>query len=190
MRWSKVLISALAVAGCASAFAGTPVYDWVTTTASSGSGSKSTNKFYIGLNWRQGGGMTPAVVLGFMSAKTKSDGDTYGANLAFHTELAGGIRPGKLKLSYLDGKENVQGELGVGYDFLKQAPLVGLGVNAPYATAAIDGYWGHGVVPNITLHSLGKFDKPTQSTTSSTVCTNVGSGGRSYWPDCRDISAP
>jgi len=110
------------------------------------------------------------------------------ANLAFHFDVAGGFKPGKLKLSYLDGKENMQGELGVGYDFLKTAPLVGLGVNIPHLAAGVDGYLSHGFVPYATLHTLGKFDKPAPSSASTTVCTNVGTNnGDFYNSDCTGV---
>lgn len=128
-----------------------------------GSASKTETKAYVGLNWTLGGGATPALVLGAFRAKVDSNGDTTGGNLAFHVNLAGGIKPGKLKLSYLDGKEDLQGELGIGYDFLKGAPLLGLGLNAPHIGAGVDAYAGLGFIPYATLHSQGKFDKPTQT---------------------------
>lgn len=108
-----------------------------------------------------GGGWTPSVVIGVFNTRVKADGDTEGANLAFHLNLAGGIKPGKIKLSYLNGKEDVQGELGVGYDFLKGAPLLGLGVNLPYASLGADGYLNGTIAPFATLHSQGKFKKPS-----------------------------
>jgi hypothetical protein len=187
MKLSNLIIAVTAVLGSTAVMAGVPSttdYSWVTATT--GSASKSSTKAYAGLNWKMGGGMTPAVVLGIASTKTKSNGDTNGANLAFHFDVAGGFKPGKLKLSYLDGKEGFQGELGVGYDFLKTAPLVGLGINVPHLAAGVDGYLSQGLVPYATLHTLGKFDKPSLSTT--TVCTNVGTNnGDFYNSDCTGV---
>lgn len=142
------------------AFAGVTGYDLIPAT---GSASKTETKAYAGLNWNLEGGATPALVLGAFRAKVKSDGDTTGGNLAFHINLAGGVKPGKLKLGYINGKEDLQGEVGIGYDFLKKAPLLGLGLNAPHVSAGVDAYTNPGFVPYITLHSKGEFDEPSQT---------------------------
>lgn len=152
------------------AFAGFTLYSLIPATGSGA--SKTETKAYAGLNWTLGGGTTPALVLGATRARVQSDGDTAGGNLAFYINLAGGIKPGKLKLGYINGKENLQGELGVGYDFLKSAPLLGLGINAPYISAGVDAYAGPGFVPYATLRTQGKFDKPTNQTPAQCVVDN------------------
>lgn len=160
-------------------------YNWVTTTTSTGSTSKNNTNAYAGLNWSVGGSWTPAVVLGIFRTHVKSDGDTQGANLAFHLNLAGGIKPGKLKLSYLNGKENIQGELGVGFDFMRSAPLFGFGLNGPFVAAGVDGYLSQGLVPYVTLQSQGKFSKPAFGTSTTTNCVNVGTGNGEFTdPQC------
>lgn len=174
---TKYAIAAVAVGALfagSSAWAGKapPRYDWVTT--GSANTTRSDTRLYAGLNWRLGAGMTPALVLGAASAKTKSNGDTHGANLAFHLELAGGVKAGKLKLSYMDGKEKLQGMLGLGYDFLKKAPLLGVDANLPYASIGVDAYMNHGIVPNVSLHSMGKFKKPNNTLTTACVQDDFG----------------
>ena len=146
------------------AWGGTVVTPAITTTT--GAGTNTETKAYIGLNWTLGGGPTPALVLGVFNTKVKANGDTIGANLAFHANLAGGLKPGKLKLSYLNGRDDLQGELGLGYDFVKAAPLGFLGLNAPYVSAGIDGYLNPGFVPYAGLHTQGSFDRPTGTTYS------------------------
>ena len=149
--------------GSSSVLAGSaPTYSWVGSNA--GGGTKTNTNAYAGLNWNLGGGWTPSVVLGVFNTRVKADGDTEGANLAFHLNLAGGVKPGKFKLSYLNGKEDVQGELGIGYDFMRSAPLLGLGINAPYVSAGVDGYLNGSIIPFATLHSQGKFKKPDNAT--------------------------
>lgn len=148
--------SALAVA-LLSTLTASAVFAGVVTPVST---SKTETKAYAGLNWTLGGGATPALVLGAFRAKVDSDGDTQGGNLAFHINLAGGVKPGKLKLGYINGKENIQGEVGIGYDFMKNAPLLGLGINAPHVSAGVDAYMNPGFVPYGTLHTQGEFDKP------------------------------
>ena len=164
------------------AFAGDPVvptYDWV------GSTSKTETKGYAGLNWNLEGGATPALVLGVFRTKTKLDGDTTGGNLAFHLNLAGGIKPGKLKLGYLNGQENVQGEAAIGFDFLKSAPLLSLGINAPYINAGLDISTKPSFVPYLTIHSQGKFDKPNRT------CVDLyPEEGTYYDPACESTTQP
>lgn len=138
----------------------------VPTAFTTGVDSRSDTTAYIGLNWTLGGGMTPSLVLGVFDVKVKANGDTTGANLAFHANLAGGFKPGKLKLSYLDGRHDLQGELGLGFDFIKGAPLGFLGLNAPYVAVGVDAYLSPGFVPYVTMHSQGQFDKPSATTTT------------------------
>ena len=167
-KLTLTLLLATALPGSV-AFAGTGIpssFSLVPATATAtGSASKTETRAFVGLNWRLGGGATPTLVLGAFRAKVKSDGDTAGGNLAFHLNLAGGVKPGKLKLGYIKGKENLQGEAAIGYDFLKNAPLLGLGLNAPYISAGVDAYMNAGFVPYATVHSHGKFDKPNQTLT-------------------------
>lgn len=173
----SVLASSVAMAGVLPS----PVPATAITTGTTG--SKTDTKAYIGLNWSLGGSATPALVLGVFNTKVESNGDTEGANLAFHLNLAGGVKPGKLKLSYLNGQENLQGELGVGYDFIKAAPLAFLGFNAPYIAAGVDGYLNPGFVPYATLHSQGKFDKPAAPTTTYSCPTNYTLVGTTCTPN-------
>ena len=77
-------------------------------------------------------------------------------------------------MSYLNGKENIQGEIGAGYDFMRSAPLLGLGLNGPFVAAGVDGYLSHGLVPYLTLQSQGKFSKPSYQTTTTCVVTPSG----------------
>jgi len=163
MKKSTLAILLLSTLTASASFAGVVVPPTFSLIPATGGGSKTETKAYVGLNWNLGGGVTPALVLGAFRAKVQSDGDTTGGNLAFHLNLAGGIKPGKLKLSYINGQENLQGEAGIGYDFLKNAPLLGLGLNAPHIAAGVDAYMGPGFVPYAALHSQGEFDKPNRT---------------------------
>ncbi|MEI8031656.1 MAG: hypothetical protein WCH35_17925 [Comamonadaceae bacterium] len=125
----------------------------------------SETKAYVGLNWYKGGGTMPELVLGVADTKTQFNGDTKGVNLVFHLKLAGGLAPSKLRLSALNGKEDLQGELGIGYNFLTSDPYIGLGLNAPHLAIGVDGYRNAGLVPYATVHSLDKFKKPLPTAT-------------------------
>lgn len=154
-------------------FAGVAPPPTTTYGATLSNKSKTETKGYVGLNWTLGGGMTPALVIGAANAKVRSDGDTHGANLAFHLNVFGGVKPAMLKLSYLNGKSDVQGEIGVGYSFLKSTPLLGIGVNAPYAAAGVDAFLGGGFDPYFMLQSRGKFDEPNKRATCNAGDTLV-----------------
>lgn len=177
MRTSVTLAALIAALFSTAVFAGIAPTPIATTTAGSSSEtSRTTTRAYVGLNWSLGGGYTPALVLGVTNAKVKSDGDMTGARLAFHLKLAGGVAPGMLKLSYLNGKEDVQGELGVGYNFIKAAPSLGLAINGRYVAAGVDAYMGSGLVPYVTLSSQGAFSKPNPRVVAGETVYSCPSG--------------
>ncbi len=130
----------------------------------------SQTNVYAGLNWNLEGGKTPALVLGVFQTRVETDGDTRGANMAFHINLKNKIRPGKLNVSLLKGQEDLQGEIGFGFDFLKSEPLVLLGINAPYVSAGVNIYSNPGFVPFAQLHTKGDFHTPDK------ICKDVGVG--------------
>ena len=171
MKKSTLAVLLLSALTGSAAFAGISVPTSYSLIPATGGASKTETRAYAGLNWKLGGGATPALVLGAFRAKVESDGDTSGGNLAFHLNLAGGVKPGKLKLGYLNGKENLQGEVGIGYDFLKNAPLLGLGINAPHISAGVDAYTGSSFVPYGTLHTQGKFKKPSHTPAQCVVAS-------------------
>lgn len=170
MKKTTLAFALLSTLTASAAFAGNTGYYLVPGT---GSTSETETRAYAGLNWRLGGGATPALVLGAFRTKVKSDGDTAGGNLAFHLNLAGGVKPGKLKLGYINGKEDFQGEIDIGYDFLKSAPLLGIGVNGPHVSAGVDAYSNPSFVPYVTLHSQGEFDKPSGTSSQCVYSSNV-----------------
>ncbi|MCP5337547.1 MAG: hypothetical protein H7A11_07530 [Pseudomonadales bacterium] len=155
--WPVVIMSLLA----APVFAGKGQPVTMYSLISSGGGTKSQTAAYVGLNWSLDGGVTPSMVLGVFHVQTKSNGDTHGENLNFSFNIAEGLELDKLKLGYLQGKRDYQGELAIGYGVLKGAPLVGLGVNARHATIGVDGYLGSApsLDPFVTIHTQGEFDK-------------------------------
>jgi len=175
MTKSRLVLAVSSVFVCSTALAGVATtYNLVGTTG--GATSQTETRAYAGLKWSIDGGATPSLVLGAMHARVSSGGNTEGANLALSINLAGGVKPASIKLGYLNGKEDIQGELSVGYNFLKATPLVGLGVNAPYANIGADWLYGNGFDPFAIIHTHGKFGKPAPASTQT--CTSVlGLGG-------------
>ncbi|BCB28007.1 hypothetical protein SKTS_28930 [Sulfurimicrobium lacus] len=170
MTKSLLVLAVSSAFVCSSALAGiVTTYNLVGTTG--GATSQTETRAYAGLKWSVEGGATPSLVLGAMRARISSGGNTEGANLALSINLAGGVKPASIKLGYLNGKEDFQGELGVGYNFLKATPLVGFGVNAPYANLGADWSYGNGFDPFAIIHTHGKFGKPAAASTQT--CTPV-----------------
>lgn len=155
--WPVVIMSLLA----APVFAGKGQPVTMYSLISSGGGTKSQTEAYVGLNWSLDGGATPSMVLGVFHVQAKSNGDTRGEHLNLSFNIAEGLKLDKLKLGYLQGKRDYQGELAIGYGMLKREPLLGLGVNAQHVTVGVDGYLGSApsLDPFVTIHTQGEFDK-------------------------------
>lgn len=181
-KTALVALCTLAIAS-SSAMAGySSSYSW---TGANSSGTKTNTNAYAGLNWSLGGSWTPSLVLGVVETRVKNNGNTEGANLSFSLNVFGGFKPGKLKLSYLNGKDNLQGELGFGYDFALGAPLLGLGANAPFIGAGVDGYLNGNIVPFVVLHSQDKFKKENRTTRTCTRDATIDTSAGHYpFSDC------
>jgi hypothetical protein len=95
------------------------------------------NSVYAALKWTFGEGIKPEALLGFRHTKTVSSGDTDGGDLSISAKFIDGFQLSKFRAKYFDGKENVQGEVGGGYDFNKGL-FAGVGVHAPYSALGID----------------------------------------------------
>jgi hypothetical protein len=145
------------------AFAGLLTAPATPTTMVSGSGSSTdtVNRGYAGLKWTLGEGLTPAVVVGYRHARVQSNGDTQGGDVSFSLNLVDGVHPGKLRAKYFNGQENVQGEVGGGYDFTKGI-FAGMGVQGPYTNLGVDYLFtaGSSWEPYFMLNTLKKYDKP------------------------------
>ena len=143
-----------------------PTTPIVTTTG----GTKDTvNRGDAGLKWTLGQGLTPAVVVGLRRASVDPDGDTQGGDISFSFSLAGGPKPEKLRVKYFNGQENVQGEVGAGYDFYKGF-FAGLSVQGPYSNLGVDYLMtqrgGAPWEPFFMLNTLKEYDKPPAGTTT------------------------
>ena len=99
--------------------------------------SSTDNSVYAALKWTFGDGIKPEAVLGFRHAKIDSTGDTDGGDLSISAKFIDSFQLSKFRAKYFDGKENVQGEIGAGFDFNKGL-FVGVGVHAPYSNLGLD----------------------------------------------------
>ena len=141
--------------------------------------SRRSTEGYAGLNWSLGGSVVPNVVVGVFRVRVEADRDTEGANAQLHIDLKDGPQLSKFKLSYLNGKNDLQGEAGIGYNLQLNAPLFSFGLNAPYVNGAIDYTLEQGYEPNLTVHTQGKFDRPDQNQIIPQPPGGGGGGGPS-----------
>ncbi|SCK04920.1 hypothetical protein [Vogesella sp. LIG4] len=142
-------------------------------------GVKHNTNAYAGINIELGNKMVPTLVLGVFDTRVKPNGNTEGGNLSLQVNVLGGVSLGKLKLSYLNGKNDLQGEIGGGYDLSKHAPFASLGINVPYGSVGVDGFSLHDLAPSLTIHSQDEFKRP------DTRCQRVaGISGQYFDAQC------
>ena len=85
------------------------------------------------------GDMQPEVVGSFRHTKTDTGNDVTGAKVDLVMPVLGEDRfMPKIRAMGLMGSTDFQGEAGIGFDFATQQPLVGVGVQAPYAYGGLD----------------------------------------------------
>ena len=130
------------------------------------------NRAYAGLKWTLNEGIKPQAVVGFRHARTESNGNTDGGDISISAKFIDGFQLGKLRAKYFDGKENVQGEVGAGYDFTKGL-FAGVGVHAPYSLIGLDLHPfinENKLEPYIQIDSIKKYKKNN----NSLVCSPKG----------------
>lgn len=94
---------------------------------------------YVGLNWQcdQKGMSKPNLVLGVRKTMTDLNDKVSGVDLAFTYSLAKSQAEG-FRAGYLDGKCDVMATPGVGYSFVKAAPLAFAGAVGPYSKLLVE----------------------------------------------------
>lgn len=137
----------------------------------SGPESKTQTQGFVGLNWTLGGSLKPELVIGVANTRTEYGGETTGAKLALFLDVFGGVKPSAIKLNYLNGRYDGQGEVGVGYSFAKSSPLLDIGASGQFVGAGLETYWNGGWSAYGTLHSLDKFERPNRTTSTSCPIT-------------------
>ena len=99
--------------------------------------SSTNNKVYAGLKWTLNEGIKPQAVIGFRHTNIGSDGHTDGGDISLSAKFIDGFQLDKTRLKYINGNNDVQGELGGGYDFTKGLFLGG-SANGPYINLGVD----------------------------------------------------
>ncbi len=159
-----------------SVFAGANPNTW-NLIPGTASGTLTDNRVYAGLKWTLNEGIKPQAVVGYRHARTESNGDTDGGDLSISAKIIDGFQLGKLRAKYFNGKEDVQGEVGAGYDFTKGI-FAGVGVHAPYSLIGLDLHPfinDNKLEPYIQIDTNKKYKK-TNDSTSVCVPINDNSG--------------
>ena len=99
--------------------------------------SSNDNKVYAGLKWTLNEGIKPQAVIGFRHMNIGSDGHTDGGDISLSAKFIDGFQLDKTRLKYINGNNDVQGELGGGYDFTKGLFLGG-SAHGPYINLGVD----------------------------------------------------
>ena len=137
------------------------------------------NRAYAGLKWTLNEGIKPQAVVGYRHARTESNGNTDGGDFSISAKIIDGFQLGKLRAKYFNGKEDVQGEVGAGYDFTKGL-FAGVGVHAPYSLIGLDLHpfiTDNKLEPYIQIDTNKKYKKPNNT---SSTCVFVGSTGNDW----------
>ena len=129
------------------------------TPGTNGSSHENVNRGYAGLKWTFGEGAVPSAVIGFRHANVESSGHVDGGDISMSFNFLSGLQLGKLRAKYFNGQENVQGELGGGFDFTK-GMFAGASIQGPYVNLGADYLFNAGFEPYISLNSLRKYHKP------------------------------
>ena len=127
-----------------------------------GNAIKNDTQFYAGLNWNLGGTRVPDAVIGVRFARIDSAGKVYGSDLSASMPLSN-FGLGKIKAKYIDGTDNGQGEIGLGYNFVTSKYLGTVGYSLPYANIGTDYMLDSGFEPFAGIHTMDSYDKPNKS---------------------------
>ena len=127
--------------------------------------SSNDNKVYAGLKWTLNEGIKPQAVIGFRHTNIGSDGHTDGGDISLSAKFIDGFQLDKTRLKYINGNNDVQGELGGGYDFTKGLFLGG-SANGPYINLGVDYLIqakDKSIDPYIMLNTLSRTKTKTET---------------------------
>ena len=127
--------------------------------------STNDNKVYAGLKWTLNEGIKPQAVIGFRHTNIGSDGHTDGGDISLSAKFIDGFQLDKTRLKYINGNNDVQGEVGGGYDFTKGL-FLGASANGPYINLGVDYLIqakDKSIDPYIMLNTLSRTKTKTET---------------------------
>ncbi len=167
----KILLLLALISSSAFAGAVTSYYSLIPGTNGA---TLTDDRIYAGVKWTLNEGIKPQAVVGFRHARTESNGDTDGGDLSISAKFIDGFQLSKFRVKYFDGKENVQGEVGAGYDFTKGL-FAGVGVHAPYSLIGLDLHpfiTDNKLEPYIQIDTNKRYKKPNDTSSTCVLTPN------------------
>jgi hypothetical protein len=131
-------------------------------TAPLTAGNHTENRAYAGLVWTLGGqtGLLPSAVVGARSLAVKDNDSVSGGDVSVRLNVFGGFGVDSLRVVYVGGSLDVQGNIGLGYSFVGAGLLVTAGVQGPYSRLGADYVVGSGaIVPYAEINSRKKPER-------------------------------
>ena len=112
------------------------------------------NKGYAGLSWTFGVKSVLQMIFGLKSVSVDASNNVAGGEVMLAIPVSSPADV-TLKLKYLGGTTTAQGGAGIGYSVAQKSMLWNVGVGAPYAGADLDYLPKFGLVPSLSINSLG-----------------------------------
>lgn len=145
----------------ANAGKGGPVTPPTITPATATMVSRNDNGAYAGINWNFGVRNGATAVVGYRAARVNGRDHVDGGKAEFTWVLSGGPPgPGEFRLKAINGRRDLQGELGFGYSFHESAFLLNVGAQGAYANAGVDYLFDKGWLGSIGVNSLDRVEHP------------------------------
>ncbi len=127
---------------------------------------------YAGLVWtlNHQSSYFPDLSFGWRSLKINSNNNLNGGDLNGRISFNGGLKFDSLRLSYVGGNRDIQGNLGGGYSFNQKSLLASGAIQGPYIKVGSDLMINDkSFVPYAELNSLSK---PKKIANGSSACPN------------------
>lgn len=122
-------------------------------------GNHTENRAYAGLVWTLGGqtGLVPSVVVGARSLAVRDNDSVSGGDVSVRLNVFGGFGVDSLRLVYVGGSRDVQGNIGGGYSFVGAGVLATAAIEGPYVRVGADYAINSGrITPYAEINSLKK----------------------------------
>ena len=187
MKRLWILLTVVLTFCMSNAFAGAVLQQPFASVVLEGSDSRTETKGYAGLVWTLGGkksSVVPGLVVGVRTLKVKSNDEvSNGADLNARFSFTDGFTFDNARLSYVGGKRDVLGNVGVGYSFENSAFFSTIAVQSAYSRIGLDyEFTSSKLLPYLELLTI---DKPKKVDGSRLACSD----GVSPVPDGAAVGA-
>ena len=124
----------------------------------------SKDEAFIGLEWTIGKSVLPEVQVGYRDVDVETDGDVSGGQVSLTFDIAQ-MSFSKLRVEGIQGDEDLQGQLGVGYNFAQSDFLLTGGGQGNYVFAGVDYTLGAGFDLRGGVNTISDYEVPSETVT-------------------------